>query len=178
MRVECLYQGWERWSWRATLLQSLAPTLKNPGEKIPNYILKTLITWFRCVWLGLELNSAGTRPSRINVPHPWFIYTTVQKFGVSKVFFFFFSKDALSLPKVTVKTFTLLQKKIYIIIYSFGLPILQISWKRNVSWFQNWWLDEMLSEQQINLLEWFLKDHVTLKTGEMSAENLALPSQN
>ncbi len=36
----------------------------------------------------------------------------------------------------------------------------------------------MLSEQQINLLEWFLKDHVTLKTGEMSAENLALPSQN
>ncbi len=54
-----LYNG-ERWSWRATLLQSLAPTLKNPGKKIPNCILKTLISWFRCVWLELELNSAGT----------------------------------------------------------------------------------------------------------------------
>jgi len=26
-------------------------------------------------------------------------------------------------------------------------------------------------------LEWFLKDHVTMKTGEMNAENSALPSQ-
>ncbi len=53
-------RGGERWSWRATLLLSLAPTLKNPGEKIPNCILKSLISCFRCVWLGLELNSAGT----------------------------------------------------------------------------------------------------------------------
>ncbi len=60
------------WSSRATLLQSLAPTLKNPGEKIPDRILKTLISYFRCVWLGLELNSAGHRPSRINVPHPFY----------------------------------------------------------------------------------------------------------
>ncbi len=49
-------RGGERWSWRATLLQSLAPTLKNPGI-IPVCIKKTLISCFRCVWLGLELNS-------------------------------------------------------------------------------------------------------------------------
>ncbi len=27
----------------------LAPTLKNPGKEIPNCILKTLISFFRCV---------------------------------------------------------------------------------------------------------------------------------
>jgi len=26
-------------------------------------------------------------------------------------------------------------------------------------------------ENQINILEWFLKDHVTLRTGEMADEN-------
>ncbi len=34
---------------------------------------------------------------------------------------------------------------------------------------------EMFLEHQINILEWFLKDHVTLKTGIMAAENSALP---
>ncbi len=33
----------------------------------------------------------------------------------------------------------------------------------------------MLLEHQISL-EWFLNDHVTLKTGVMTAENSALPS--
>ncbi len=33
-------------------------------------ILKTLISFFRCVWLGLELNSAGHRPSRTEVAYP------------------------------------------------------------------------------------------------------------
>ncbi len=32
-------------------------------------------------------------------------------------------------------------------------------------------------QHQISILEWFLKDHVTLKTGVMAAENSALPSQ-
>ncbi len=32
-------------------------------------------------------------------------------------------------------------------------------------------------EQQISILEWFLKDHMTLTTGAMAAENSALPSQ-
>ncbi len=31
----------------------------------------------------------------------------------------------------------------------------------------------MFLEQQISILEWFLKDCVTLKTGEMAAENSA-----
>ncbi len=35
----------------------------------------------------------------------------------------------------------------------------------------------MFIEDQISILEWFLKDHVTLKTGVMTAKNVALPSQ-
>ncbi len=71
IRPECLKQGW------GTLIlegHSPAEFSSNPEKpwKIPNCILKTLISCFRCVWLGLELNSAGHRPSRINVPHPWF----------------------------------------------------------------------------------------------------------
>ncbi len=34
----------------------------------------------------------------------------------------------------------------------------------------------MFFEQQISILEWFLKDHVTLKTGVMTAENSVLSS--
>ncbi len=30
--------------------------------------MKTLITWFRCIWLGLELNSAGTPGSTFPTP--------------------------------------------------------------------------------------------------------------
>ncbi len=36
---------------------------------------KTLISCFRCVWLGLELNSAGHRPSRTELGDPWSIQT-------------------------------------------------------------------------------------------------------
>ncbi len=35
----------------------------------------------------------------------------------------------------------------------------------------------MFPQKQIRILEWFLKDHVALKTGVMTAENSALPSQ-
>ncbi len=34
-------------------------------------ILKTLISFFRCVWLGLEINSAGHQPSRTEVAYHW-----------------------------------------------------------------------------------------------------------
>ncbi len=37
--------------------------------------------------------------------------------------------------------------------------------------------NNMFPEHQIDLLEWYLKNHVTLKTGIMTAENSALPSQ-
>ncbi len=36
---------------------------------------------------------------------------------------------------------------------------------------------EMYLEHQNSILEWFLKDHVTQKTGVMAAENSALPSK-
>ncbi len=34
-------------------------------------IRKYLISWFRCVWLGLQLNSAGHRPSRTEPGDPY-----------------------------------------------------------------------------------------------------------
>ncbi len=47
---------------RACVLQSLAQTCLNTLPwKFPVY---TLISCFRCVWLGLELNSAGHQSSR------------------------------------------------------------------------------------------------------------------
>ncbi len=33
---------------------------------------KSLISFFRCAWLGLELNSAGHRPSRTVSGQPWY----------------------------------------------------------------------------------------------------------
>ncbi len=46
-----------------SVLESLAPSLNPPHLPVALVILKTLISWFRSVWLGLELNSAGQRPS-------------------------------------------------------------------------------------------------------------------
>ncbi len=42
------------------------------------------------------------------------MYTTVQKFGISKKLILLFSKDALSWSKVTIKTFIMVQN-IYIL---------------------------------------------------------------
>ncbi len=52
-----LQQDGERRSWRATVL-----------KKIPTCIPKTLISLFRCVWLRLVLNSAGTPGSTFPIP--------------------------------------------------------------------------------------------------------------
>ncbi len=38
-------------------------------------------------------------------------------------------------------------------------------------------MKKMFLEQQNSILEWFLKDHVTLKTGVMAAEKQALSSR-
>ncbi len=47
---------------------------EKPWKKIPNCILKTLIICFRCVWLGLELSSAGT-PALQDQRSPSLLYT-------------------------------------------------------------------------------------------------------
>ncbi len=36
----------------------------------------------------------------------------------------------------------------------------------------------MIHERQISILEWFLKDDVTMETRVMAAENSAFPSQD
>ncbi len=43
---------------------------KNPHLPVALVILKTLISFFRCVWLGLELNSTGQRHTRTDVAYP------------------------------------------------------------------------------------------------------------
>ncbi len=65
-----LHQGWGTLILEGHSPAEFSSNPEKPWKKIPNCILKTLISCFRCVWLGLELNSAGHRPSRINVPHP------------------------------------------------------------------------------------------------------------
>ncbi len=67
----CVNQGWGTLILEGHSPAEFSSNPEKPWEKIPNCILKTLISCFRCVWLGLELNSAGHRPSRINVPHLW-----------------------------------------------------------------------------------------------------------
>ncbi len=39
--------------------------------------------------------------------------------------------------------------------------------KYDMIWYDMIWYDMMFLDQQISILEWFLKDHVTLKTGVM-----------
>ncbi len=61
-------RGHQTRSWRAGVLQSLAPTCLNTPASVPS---KTVISCSRCVWLGLELNSAGHWSSRTGLGDPW-----------------------------------------------------------------------------------------------------------
>ncbi len=82
----------------------------------------------------------------------WFKNTTVEKFRISRILF---------LKKLIVllsKLFKLNNIKQRIFLLNFFKLIKNI-------------------EHQFRILEWFLKDHVTLKTGLMTAKNSALPSQ-
>ncbi len=65
-----LNQGWGTLILEGPSPAEFSSNPEKPWKKITNCILKTLISWFRCVWLGLELNSAGHRPSRTNAPCP------------------------------------------------------------------------------------------------------------
>ncbi len=48
----------------------LQPWKNSPARSLL-VVLKTMITWFRCVWLGLELNSEGKWPGRAEFARPW-----------------------------------------------------------------------------------------------------------
>ncbi len=50
---------------------------KNTHLPVALVILKNLISLFRCVWLGLVLNSAGQRHSRTDVAYPWSTYWSI-----------------------------------------------------------------------------------------------------
>ncbi len=55
-----LHQGWGTLILEGHSPAEFSSNPEKPWKKIPNCILKTLISCFRCVWLGLEINSAGT----------------------------------------------------------------------------------------------------------------------
>jgi len=76
-----------------------------------------------------------------------------------------FSKDVINWSKVTVYTFLMLQKlSLSYKCCSFELCIHQIILKRT---FFSTLIIVMFLEHQIIILEWFLKDHVTMKPGVM-----------
>ncbi len=92
--------------------------------------------------------------------------------------FTFFSKDTLNIKSnryLQCYTTFLCQKKLFFWTL-FNVKFLETK----VSWFFIQILSSTtvfnidLFEQQIKILEWFLKDHVTLKTRVMAAENSAL----
>ncbi len=57
-------------SWRAGVLQSLAPTLITHLKQLIKVLLGILETSRQVCWGKLELNSAGLRPSRIKFDDP------------------------------------------------------------------------------------------------------------
>ncbi len=127
--------------------------IKEPVCKVIAWSLTVLSFFIDVVtWELARPNLKYNKCTFLCVLRVYSVYTTIQMFGVSLIVFTFFSKDAISLPNVTVNTFTLLQKK-SILLY------IHLNYSSNILNFQ--------------LLEWFL----TLKTGEMAAGNFALPSQ-
>jgi len=77
------------------------------------------------------------------------------------------TKDALNCLKVTVNMFIMLQTLSISNKYcSFELSVHQIILKKIVyTTVLNTDKNNMFLEQHISILEWFLKDHATLKTG-------------
>ncbi len=61
----------------------------------------------------------------------------------------------------------------------FEISILQTILKKSITVWKNasMYKKSMFLEHQISILEWFLKDHVTVRTGVMDDENSALSSQ-
>ncbi len=55
-----LHQGWGTLILEGHSPAEFSSNPEKPWGKTPNCILKTLISWFRCVLLGLELKTAGT----------------------------------------------------------------------------------------------------------------------
>ncbi len=70
--------------WSADVLQSLAPTLRNTSP--------ALISLFRCVWLGLELNSTGQQLSRTDVTYPCYIEYIIFKQITNKKYIYIYIK--------------------------------------------------------------------------------------
>ncbi len=70
----CVLENWNWWT--STVDDDVerehkdTRSLKNAYWETALVILKTLISLFRCVWLGLELNSAGQRHSRRRCLYP------------------------------------------------------------------------------------------------------------
>ncbi len=78
-------RGRQRRSWNA-VYRCPAEFRSNPEKThlpVALVILKILISLFRCVWLGLELNSTGQRHSRTDVVYPCSTYSEAQMSGVN-----------------------------------------------------------------------------------------------
>ncbi len=73
-QLDCLYQGCPNSVLKGQCPAEFRSNLpQHTCHEVSSMPSKSMISWFRCVWLGLELNSAGHRPSRTVFGHPWFI---------------------------------------------------------------------------------------------------------
>ncbi len=104
----------------------------------------------------------------IDISFPVLMYTTVQRFGVRNICFWKKLMDALNWWKVTIKTFML--QKISISNKCCSSEKKSKKKKKSIK----------ITVQKIlnSKLEWFLKDHVTLKPRVMAEENSALHQRN
>ncbi len=126
-----------------------------------------------------------TLPRNIHIrtilPHNFLaVYSTIWRFGVGKIFFLLiilFSKDALIL---SIATWYFVTKDELWIFYSskyrngrkmyHGFPPKKLRSATAIVFIT---YKKMFLEYQISILEWFLKNRVTLKTGVMAAEHSA-----
>jgi len=96
------------------------------------------------------------------IKHTW-ICTTVQKCGVSEIVLdTFISNDALNLSKVIKGIISISYKSCFLFFSSnnLGKKCILVYTKnmKQHNCFQHWWKYIFL-QQQISILEWFLKDH-------------------
>ncbi len=87
---------------------------------------ESLISWFRCVWLGLDLNFAGHRPSRTEFGHPWSSFTLdslarfLNKSAILNILFewiILWSRSHVVFPKC-IATGSVLQKIMHVALYA------------------------------------------------------------
>jgi len=150
-----------------------APNHRKKGTSTP--FNSTTTNYSSRSWSPERYSHSQWRANLVSVTWSMLIspYTLPFKCLKSVRFFIFlrelillFNRDALNWSKVTVKTFIMLQK---ISISNTCWWTFFLYYNKQHNCFQHCHSSEMFLEHQIRILEWFLKNHVTLNTVVMTA---------